>query len=288
MQSCHLQGSGIWNEDALVLNERSQVYGVVDGATSLGGYRDESGYTGGYIAAQLLAAHAMEAADGMPLEQMVMQANAALREKMRKAGINTADKAQLWSAAFALFRVREDWIEYVQAGDCMLFAKYADGSYRRLTHDQVAPFDRALLHKRQEALELGIRESAEILRYLLPFQRENRFRANARGGYAVLNGDPELERGMEAGRISRSGLTAIYAVTDGFFHGVDAEKQEEVWTPMLEAIDRQGLEAYAKRLIEREEADSDCSANPRLKISDDKSGIVWTSPQPLNAHIEKK
>lgn len=85
MQSCHLQGSGIWNEDALVLNERSQVYGVVDGATSLGGYRDESGYTGGYIAAQLLAAHAMEAADGMPLEQMVMQANAALREKMRKA-----------------------------------------------------------------------------------------------------------------------------------------------------------------------------------------------------------
>ncbi|WP_374017761.1 protein phosphatase 2C domain-containing protein [Paenibacillus thiaminolyticus] len=280
MQICHLQGSGVWNEDALVLNERRRVYGVVDGATSLGGYRDESGYTGGYIAAQLLAAHAMEAADGMPLEQMVMQANAALRETMREAGIDAADKAQLWSAAFALFRVREDWIEYVQAGDCMLFAKYEDGTYRRLTHDQVAPFDRVLLHKRQEALELGVREPAEILRYLLPFQRENRFRANTRGGYAVLNGDLELERGLETGRISRSGLTAIYAVTDGFFHGMESEKQEDIWIPMLEAIDRQGLEAYAKQLIEREEADSDCSVCPRLKISDDKSGIVWTSPQP--------
>ncbi|MFD3274529.1 protein phosphatase 2C domain-containing protein [Paenibacillus dendritiformis] len=287
MQTCHLQGSGIWNEDALVVNERNQVYGVVDGATSLGGYRDESGYTGGYIAAQLLAAHALEAADGMPLEQMVMQANAALWDRMKEAGIDTADKAQLWSAAFALFRVREDWIEYVQAGDCMLFARYEDGTYRRLTHDQVAPFDRPLLHKRQEALELGIREPAEILRYLLPFQRENRFRANTPGGYAVLNGDPALERGMETGRISRSGLTAIYAVTDGLFHGMEAENQDDVWTQMLEAIDRQGLEAYAKRLIEREQADSDCSVCPRLKISDDKTGIVWTNPAAVNAHLEE-
>ncbi|BFH14475.1 protein phosphatase 2C domain-containing protein [Paenibacillus melissococcoides] len=143
MQTCHLQGSGIWNEDALVVNERNQVYGVVDGATSLGGYRDKSSNTGGYIAAQLLAAHAIEAADGMPLEQLVMQANAALGDRMREAGIDMADKAQRWSAAFALFRVREDWIEYVQAGDCMLFAKYKDGTYRRLTHDQVARFDRA-------------------------------------------------------------------------------------------------------------------------------------------------
>ncbi|WP_197254970.1 protein phosphatase 2C domain-containing protein [Paenibacillus dendritiformis] len=285
MQSCHLQGSGIWNEDALVANERNQVYGVVDGATSLIGYRDEAGYTGGYLAAQLLAAHAMEAEDGMPLEQMVMQANAALRDRMSEAGIDMADKAQRWSAAFALFRVREDWIEYVQAGDCMLFAKYEDGTYRRLTHDQVARFDRALLRKRQEALDLGIREPAEILRYLLPFQRENRFRANTRGGYAVLNGDPELGRGMETGRISRSGLTAIYAVTDGFFHGMEAEDQ--AWSHMLEAIDRQGLEAYAKRLIEREEADSDCAACPRLKISDDKTGIVWTDPAAANVHCEK-
>lgn len=169
----------------------------------------------------------------------------------------------------------------------MLFAKYEDGMYRRLTHDQVAPFDRALLRKRQEALDLGICNPAEILHYLLPFQRENRFRANSRTGYAVLNGDPELDRFMETGGISRSRLTAMYAVTDGLFHGMEAANQEDAWTQMLEAIDRQGLEAYAKRLIEREQVDSDCSSCPRLKISDDKTGIVWTDPMAATAHLEK-
>ncbi|BFH14474.1 hypothetical protein WJ0W_001309 [Paenibacillus melissococcoides] len=101
----------------------------------------------------------------------------------------------------------------------------------------------------------------------------------------MLNGDPELKRGMEPGRISRSGLTAIYAVSDGFFHGMEAENQP--WSHMLEAIDRHGLEAYAKRLIKREEADSDCTVCPRLKISDDKTTIVWTDPVAANAHCEK-
>ncbi len=147
MQVYTIKGTGSLNEDALIVNEKDSVYGVADGATSLIDYRDEFGLTGGYLASQLLALHLQKVPYDTRLEEVAIRANAALRQSMLSAGIDIEDKRQLWSAAFVYFRVRDTYVEYVQAGDCMLFAKYADGTYRQVTHDQVAHADRVTLQK---------------------------------------------------------------------------------------------------------------------------------------------
>jgi hypothetical protein len=58
-----IQGSGEWNEDALIVRERDGLFGVVDGATSLVPFRAPSGETGGVLAARITAETVM----GMPL-----------------------------------------------------------------------------------------------------------------------------------------------------------------------------------------------------------------------------
>ena len=262
------------NEDTLVVNEKDGVYGVVDGATSLSDYRDDCGRTGGYIAAHLLASHLQNVPEDTSLTDVVMRANKELRQKMAEAGVDVADKTQLWSAAFAVFRVGDTYVEYVQAGDCMLFAKYRDGTYRQITIDQVAHADRLALQKRREAIARGIREPEKIREYVYPTIRENRTKANTPEGYAVMNGEIDLRDHLEAGRISRARLSRLYAVTDGLFHCLEGEEPCVVWSRMLSDIDRYGLEAYAANLLRMERDDPDCTKMPRLKISDDKTGIV--------------
>ncbi|MDF2649332.1 MAG: hypothetical protein K0Q73_5137 [Paenibacillus sp.] len=274
MQICYVQGNGHLNEDALIVNAKDNLYSVVDGATSLINYHNASGHTGGYIAAHILAAHLQQVPTDTSLEEMVIRANDALRHSMVEAGVDLTDKRQLWSAAFVIFRVRNTYVEYVQAGDCMLFAKYTDGTYRRVTHDQVAHADRITLQKCLEAKAQGIVEPTKIREYLLPTLCENRRKANTREGYAVLNGEIEFSHYIETGRVSRACLTRLYAVTDGLFHCLDSIDPDETWTRMLAEIDDQGLEAYAVNLVQMERADPDCSKYPRLKVSDDKTGIV--------------
>jgi len=41
------------NEDTVVCDNENQVYAVFDGATSLSGFKDKNGYSGGYIAANI-------------------------------------------------------------------------------------------------------------------------------------------------------------------------------------------------------------------------------------------
>lgn len=262
------------NEDALIINVKDKIYGVADGATSLTDRLYESGQTGGYLAAHLLASMLQEAASGASLEEVIIQANDALRQRMQDAGIDIADKRQLWSAAFVIFRVRDTYVEFVQAGDCMLFAKYADGSYRRVTRDQVAHLDRITLEKRREAAALGIAEPDEIRNYLYPVLCESRKKMNTLEGYAVLNGEVDFRLYLETGRLSRACLTRLYAVTDGLFHTLEGVNPDDVWMRMLMEIDHEGLAAYAENLVRAEQADADCTRVPRLKVSDDKMGLV--------------
>ncbi len=274
MQACSIQGSGEWNEDVLVVNEKERIYGVIDGATSLTPYRNEDGRTGGYIAAHLLGSflHDMQEYENLP--EVVLKANAALYAKMTEAGVDVSRKDNVWSAAFAVFRIHDTYVEYAQAGDCMLFAKYEDGTVRALTRCQVAPFDAKTKARREEAVRLGYTEKEDIFQYILPTLRENRAKANTLSGYSVLNGDPALAGFLESGRISRACLTRLYAMTDGLFFPAASDERTLSWQEMIAKIDEWGLEAYANRIIELEESDPSLTKYSRVKMSDDKTAIV--------------
>jgi len=266
-------GSGA-NEDAFVANAAAAVYGVVDGVSALEKRIGEGNRTAGEIAARILA-EAMEAGTpDLDLRETVLRANAELRATMEAAGVDLDNKARLWGAVFAIFRVRERTIEYVQSGDCMLFARHADGSVRVLTRNRVASLDLITLDLKRELAERGGLDAEEIRSRLRRQSMANRERANRPDGYSVMNGDPELEHEMEHGAISRSDIRRLYAVTDGIFHFIENSDDPLKWNRLLDELDELGLERYIGKLVEEEDLDPDCAKYPRHKKSDDKTAIV--------------
>jgi serine/threonine protein phosphatase PrpC len=273
-ETCSIKGSSELNEDALVVNNESKVFGVIDGATSVTPYKNIEGETGGFIAANLLASYIYDADDNSSLEHCVLMANEALNKLMVESGVNIYKKTDLWSAAFVAVRISETKLDYVQAGDCMLFAKYKGGQIRSLTHDQVSRFDAITINKLLDGKRLGYRDPDELFQYVLSTVRENKNKANELDGYSVLNGDRNLVNFLEKGTINLSDVERIYMITDGLFYpSTDVDSKNE-WGYMVSKIDNMGLLDYAKQLIQIEESDPQCNKYTRLKKSDDKTGIV--------------
>jgi len=273
IQSGTQKGIADLNEDALVMNESGQVYGVIDGVSSMEEFLDQEKHTGGYIAAQLAALHLLKVSPELTLRDAVLAANTELRWRMEAEGIEVAYHWKLWSAVFAVVQIHATYFDYVQCGDCMIFVEYNDQSIRVLTHNQVEPFDTRILNKKQELLELGLAKE-EVQSHLFPLSASNRGKANTLEGYSVMNGDPAFEDFLEVGRISLANVRRIYAVTDGLFHHIEASDDPQKWNKLIKEINKKGLEHYMDHLTCVEEQDPFCLHFPRHKKSDDKTAVI--------------
>ncbi|MBP3962552.1 GNAT family N-acetyltransferase [Paenibacillus lignilyticus] len=261
------------NEDALVINNDSQVYGVIDGVSSMAAYKDTQGHTGGYLAAQLLASELNAHDPHLDLKQAVLAANRKLNESMVEADIDLTCKWKRWGAVFAIVRIHETHIEYVQTGDCMLFIAYSDESIQVLTRNQVAGFDQMTLNKKKELSDSGLSKE-QVSEGLYPFSIANRNKANTPEGYSVMNGEPELELYIEHGSISRANVSKIYAVSDGMFHLIEHSDDPKKWETLLRFLNAMGIEPYMDHLTCSENQDPQCEHYPRHKKSDDKSAMI--------------
>ncbi|MGZ7445083.1 GNAT family N-acetyltransferase [Paenibacillus sp. TH7-28] len=262
------------NEDALVIHPRSRVYGVIDGVSAIDAYRGESEQSGGYIASRLLASELLAADPRADLRETVLRANSLLLERMREAGVETANAAARWGAVFAVVKVHSAYFEFVQSGDCMLLVRYRDGSVRTVTRNQVAGLDLETLHAKLELEEAGTWTKAEISQMLRPHAETNRQKANTLEGYSVMNGDPALESFMESGRISLAGVLKIYLLSDGMYHFIENVPDPEKWRKWADRLDELGIGPYMDDLCVQEALDSSCERHPRHKVSDDKSAVI--------------
>jgi len=199
-------------------------------------------------------------------------------QRMLDAGVDVAAKWKRWGAVFAVVRWRRTHLEYVQAGDCMLLARYRDGSVRTLTRNQVAEFDLKALQAKQQLLKYGTLPKEKVSQRLKPVFKCNRDKANAPDGYAVMNGDPALAYTMEYGRISCANIVRIYAVTDGMFHFIENDDDPRKWEKLADVLDIRGIEAFMDELEREEALDPDCERYPRHKKSDDKSAVIVELP----------
>ncbi|MEC0241234.1 protein phosphatase 2C domain-containing protein [Paenibacillus dokdonensis] len=275
-----IQGTGEWNEDAVVLNEKQQLYGVIDGATSLVPFRGANNETGGRLASQLLQRYfeQLTSEDCRDLETLTNEANFQLGEEMRVSGIRMDDKRELWTAAIAIIRITDHHIEYAQAGDCMLMALYRDGSVRTITRDHVSHIGDVPMTTWKEGIASGIRTKAALREKVQPLLLRNKDKMNTDDGYSVLNGLPDAEKYIEYGKINRIQLAGLLLVTDGLFYPEEwpntASENEKLDEKLLRRVASDGLENYAEWLLSLEKDDPECIRYPRFKISDDKSG-VW-------------
>ncbi|WP_165822679.1 protein phosphatase 2C domain-containing protein [Paenibacillus montanisoli] len=272
--SASIKGVGTWNEDAIILNDALQLYGVIDGATSLVPYSGPSGESGGYLAAQLVASTCNEAASADSLMDLLVSANDSLRAAMVQAGISPQRKEELWTACVALVRVSPKWIEFAQAGDCMLAVYYADRSIRIVTNDQLAHVDDRTKAVWAEGIAAGLTSRAELFEYSMPTIRKGRQLANTDDGYGVINGDPAFPDHAEFGRISRTNVKALLLFTDGLYMPkLPGEPDKDSAGEIAGLVREKGLPRYIEWLTELEESDPDCTRYPRVKKSDDKTAL---------------
>ncbi|MBS4208095.1 protein phosphatase 2C domain-containing protein [Bacillus sp. FJAT-50079] len=277
IESITLQGSNEWNEDALILNEKLGIYGVADGATSLVPFRSEKGETGGRLASQIVKCffEKLDEPTSQSLEELLVEANDLIGNKMKEAGIDTSLKDNVWTTGAAIIKVEENQIEYVQAGDCMIIAMYKDGSYRLLTRDQISFFDNQTRLKWVEAIDEGLNDRQEIRKKIEPVIRKHKSKINTNNGYSVLDGSREAGLYLECGKINRLQLAGIIICTDGLF--IHDEKGTENKVDPIKNLVQQtsivGLEGYANYLIALENKDPDCLRFPRFKKSDDKTAV---------------
>ncbi|MBM7565113.1 protein phosphatase 2C domain-containing protein [Paenibacillus sacheonensis] len=276
-----VQGVGAWNEDAVVCKESDRLFGVIDGATSLVPYRGAGGETGGYLAAQSVAAACLdERLAGARLSDMLVEANTRLRAEMRDAGVPADVPEALWSACAVLVRVGSKWIDYAQLGDCMLAAYYDDGTIRIVTHDQLAHVDDRTKAVWLEGINAGLASSAELWTHVRPQIAAGRALANRPAGYGVLNGDPDCADYVEYGRIAAANVVSLLLFSDGLYMPKPpGESDKDSAADIASLVREAGLDRYLAQLTDLENTDPECTIYPRMKKSDDKTAI-WIQLAP--------
>lgn len=276
-----IKGSGEWNEDALIASELMKIYGVLDGATSPKAVRGPNNETGGYLASNLikqeLECSDMDDINDGDLYRLVLRANDRLRQLMLDRGVDVNNKEELWTTGIALVRIHEHYIEYVQAGDCMIAAAYKDGSIRSVTYDQVDSIDSEAMRIWMEGINQGLKTREQLRKFVEPTILDNKQLMNTLDGYAVISGEPELSDFIEYGRMNRMQMTDLLIVSDGLFlpraTGPIGPTREFGIGELMRRVKSMSLQEYTDWLIDLEETDPECQKYPRFKKSDDKTGI---------------
>lgn len=278
IESISVKGSNEWNEDALICNEKANIYGVVDGATSLVPYRSKDGETGGRRASQIVKKYFERISiseNTRSLEELMIGANDELGMEMEKEKIDISKNENVWTTGAAVIRIRAHQIEFVQAGDCMITALYSDGTYRVITRDQIAYFDNNTKKEWVKAVKDGLRTQKEIRNRVEPLIKEQKSKMNRIDGYSVLDGSIEANLFLESGKINRINLTGLIICSDGLFihDEIDSSVKYDPMDELVKKISLLGLEGFIHYLNAVEEKDPECLRFPRTKKSDDKTGI---------------
>ncbi|TYP72075.1 protein phosphatase 2C domain-containing protein [Paenibacillus methanolicus] len=269
------KGVGLRNEDAIISHPGARIFGVLDGVSSLVPYLNAEQETGGYIAANLVRNYFESVDRPGSLKDRLMEANDRLREQMVLAHIDMEKKEELWGTALAIVHIQDDGMEFIQTGDCMILAVYADGEVRPLTWRQVAHLEAPAFTQWEEGIAKGLKTQKRLHETVIDTIIQNRYRSNTDGGYGVLNGEMDAARYFEYGKINLTGLQHLILLTDGMFWPTAIVPEHvSYWTFVAHRILNKGLQPYARELIELEEADPECIRHIRFKKSDDKTAVV--------------
>jgi hypothetical protein len=113
----------------------------------------------------------------------------------------------------------------------------------------------------------------EIKQEIFPMLIECRKKLNAMDGYPIIDGSKEALLYLEHGFISIQNVSRLLLLTDGLqFPSEDISHQ--IWKITAEFAFKNGLKNLEKNVSELEQNDPACFTFPRLKISDDKTGIL--------------
>lgn len=285
-ETVYLQGGNGENEDAFVTNKETAVFAAIDGATGLGG-------ASGKLAAFLVKKSLEEVKKEESLIQGLQRANELIASQlvMETGDQYTAElpKEKRSTCGVAAIKLNGNRLEYVHAGDCMIFIEYANNDIRHVTYDHLAKLDTAAINYFHEILTSKIAHKEnpeaeneehtalilqEARQQALPLIIENRRQLNTPYGYGIIDGSPEALQFLDFGQLSMQDARQILLVSDGLQLPIQKADGPASWDQTAAFAFRHGLQALAEEVVRLEKSDTACILYPRLKVSDDKTGIL--------------
>ena len=293
ISTVYTKGIGEVNEDAVVVNKAEDIFAAIDGATGLGGLS-------GAIAANIIK-ESLEQKSDLSLLERVIEGNAklhqAVEQQYKDITFEEIPKYKRSSCGISAIHIHRDlkgnptFLEYVSAGDCMLFLQFSDDSIRQVTYDHLDHLDltaiskiEAKWRKLEETEPIETLSPEKIKQKQTEFRQEeeellrsNRNKLNTYEGYGIIDGDEDAEKFLESGKIPLIAVKQILLLSDGLkIHDHRDHPSQNTWIQSADKAFANGLETLEQEIIETETADQACIYYPRLKQHDDKSGILLT------------
>lgn len=280
IQKVYKKGVSQINEDSCVVNEAAQVFAAIDGATGLFG-------APGYLASRTLQEDLSKMTESSNLYQSIQQANERLGTnmvdyyetnigKLASPVITEIPKSQRSTAGIAVVKIHPERknLEYVHAGDCMLFLRYKTGEIRSVTYDGIHYFDdlaiKEMVRLRKEDPAISRQEIQQSVNAILLSNKE---KLNTIEGYGIIDGSEEALEYISYGRLPLHQVTDLLLVSDGLLLPTDGS-ETDIWMETAKLAFENGLHSLVEAVERREEWDADCKMYPRFKQRDDKTGLL--------------
>lgn len=269
------RGSGPHNEDRA--GSAGVLAWVIDGATDLVdaplvGEHTDAAWLAEQTQLSFTSLHSQPIEDLSELPAMVSERLAEMFAQR-----SCRQPAARWehpSAAALIVRATHGELEWVSLGDCALIVETPSGlncigvGGPDAGDNKLASTLRQLRQRRTLSTEHERR--AELLPRLRKGRGEN---LNQPGGYGVISITPPPRELITTGRLPVAGVSHALLATDGLMRLVEIFERHDARS-LLETAKANGLASLLDELRSLEADDSDCLDHPRLKQSDDATGLL--------------
>lgn len=220
--------------------------------------------------------------DPRPTRELLLEVMAGIRQEylgaLERLGVSAPVDSP--SAGMALFRQRDNKLEFFGMGDCVGVAILPDGSGFYALDENLPALDQQVieemiaLHRRTG---ISIKEARQVCN---PQLLHNRGLRNKPGGYCVL--DLLADDGIYNAREAVWELTApvqVGAFSDGLAQLTEVFGQYPDYITLFAAMQQEGAEELFRRLCALQDADPELAQYPRFKHRDDTCAL-WGSFTP--------
>lgn len=263
------QGVGIMNEDAVVINEAANIYGVIDGVTSLKGIMIDN-ITPGKRATDAVKAMFEQVDKSITLNNATELANASIQTEMEAFNIAINHPKDRFQCCHAVVKLHDKMADYSSSADCVIYTITKENKVTQIVPDYSKKNESNRVKYWQEKYP-GVYASNTLPEEMIEALDNAKSTANIPGGYSVMNGDVNFNQSYNRGQFELSNLSHILITTDGFFDIERIGLQK-----FVQKFIHDGLDTMLEYMITKELEDIEKIHYPRVKLHDDKAAVLIT------------
>ncbi len=209
-------------EDAIIM--KYPFYGAIDALSAPHSHREPPMLFDGRTGGEMIAATAVEvfqkAKANISLESYTSIINIVVGKTIKAHGLPLENAGRIPGACFAIAKVKENVLNFLQFGDCLIFWRYRSGKIG-YTPNPVYSHEKKTMEIREEILRRNGNNEEEMWTEFAPIlaklRQQDINNPQSKDSYYVLNGQPILEKYWNSFSLPIENLEIIILCSDGFF-----------------------------------------------------------------------